>query len=348
MKITVKDVADFIGGTVFGNSQLEITNIAKIEEAKPTQLSLLYRQHFIKYLDTTKASVLIISKDIEKKREDITYIVADNPNKALQEIIVKFFNPEFKIDSIAPSASVDESVQLGENVGIGENVVIEKNCSIGENTTIYHNTVILSNTKIGKNCLIFPNVTIREDTIIGDNVIIHSGTVVGSDGFGYAPNQTGEIHKIPQIGNVIIEDDVELGSNVSIDRAAMGTTIIRKGAKIDNLVQIAHNVEIGSSTSISAQTGISGSTKVGKHCILAGQVGLADHIEIGNHVLIGAQSGVAKSLPKPGKYFGYPAKDYGVSLRLEAHYRNLPKYAQKIKEFEAKIEELEKKLNDKN
>lgn len=346
MKIIVQDVADFIGGKIIGDPQIEITNIAKIEHAESTDLSFLYRKQFIKYLETTNAAALIVSPDIEKSREDITYIEVENPNGALQSILTNFFNPSFVIEKSSSSAIVEEGSVLSESAKLGHNVVIGENCSIGDNTNIHHNSVIMDNVKIGNNCLIFPNVTIRENTIIGNSVIVHSGTVIGSDGFGYSPNNVGQLQKIPQIGNVVIEDDVELGANVAIDRAAMGSTIIKAGAKIDNLVQIAHNVEIGNSTSISAQTGVSGSTKVGKHCILAGQVGLADHIEVGDQVIVGAQSGVAKSLPKAGKYFGYPVKDYGVSLRLEAHIRNLPKYADKIKALEAKIEELENSKKD--
>ena len=198
---------------------------------------------------------------------------------------------------------------------------------------------------VGNNCIIYPNVTIREDCVIGDNVIIHSGTVIGSDGFGYAPRKEGGYDKVPQIGNVVLEDDVEIGSNVSIDRAALGSTVIRKGVKIDNLVQIAHNVNVGDNTVISAQTGIAGSTSIGKNCILAGQVGIVGHIEITDNVILGAQSGVSKSISNSGRYFGYPAKDLGTSLRLEGHFRNLPKYAERIKELERKIEELEKNLN---
>jgi UDP-3-O-[3-hydroxymyristoyl] glucosamine N-acyltransferase len=203
--------------------------------------------------------------------------------------------------------------------------------------------VILENVEIGDNVLIFPTVTIRENSKIGNNVIIHSGSVIGSDGFGYTPNEKGEYVKIPQIGNVIIEDDVEIGSNVSIDRAMLGSTIIKKGSKIDNLVQIAHNVIIGENTAISAQTGVSGSTEIGNNVIVAGQVGFADHLVIADKVIVAAKSGVSKSLTKPGIYFGSPAKEHREALRLEGHIRSLPDYAAKIKELEKRIEELSKR-----
>ena len=200
--------------------------------------------------------------------------------------------------------------------------------------------------KVGENCLIYPNVTIRENCILGNNVIIHSNTVVGSDGFGYIPNAKGEYEKVPQIGNVILEDDVELGSNVSIDRAAFGSTLIKKGVKIDNLVQVAHNVIIGDHTAIAAQAGISGSTKIGKHCMIAGQAGFVGHIEVADQVIVGAQSGVSKSIEKSGKYRGSPAQDMAQQLRLEAQIRNIPSLTEKIKKLEEKIASLEQKISD--
>jgi UDP-3-O-[3-hydroxymyristoyl] glucosamine N-acyltransferase len=206
----------------------------------------------------------------------------------------------------------------------------------------------LEGSEIGSDCLIFPNVTIREHSKLGKRIIIHPNSVIGSDGFGYLPDDKGVYQKIPQIGNVILEDDVEIGANVSIDRAALGSTVIGEGSKLDNLVQIAHNVVIGKHTVISAQTGISGSTKIGDHCVLAGQVGTVGHIEIADNVMVGAQSGVSKSIKKPGKYFGYPAKELSKSLRLESHIRSLPDYTEKVKNLEKKIKELEEKLNKDN
>jgi UDP-3-O-[3-hydroxymyristoyl] glucosamine N-acyltransferase len=234
---------------------------------------------------------------------------------------------------------------LGSNIAVGKNVVIDVGCSIGDNTIIYHNSVIMENVKIGASCLIYPNVSIRENCVLGNNCIIHSNTVIGSDGFGYIPNDKGEYQKVPQIGNVVLEDDVELGSNVSIDRAALGSTTIKKGVKIDNLVQIAHNVQVGDNTVIASQSGIAGSTTIGKHCMLAGQVGIVGHIEIADQVIIGAQSGVSKSITKPGKYRGSPADDMGKTLKLEAHLRNVPAYSEKIKKLEEKIASLEVKIS---
>lgn len=344
MKIKLKDAADFVGGIVIGNPDLEITNIAKIEEAKEGELTFLYLPAYEKYLATTKASAVIISPNFKKIRSDISYIEVQNPNVAFQKIISTFLKPELKLKGIDASASIHPSVKIGENVAIGKNVVISENCEIGNNTIIFHNTVIMENVKIGSNTLIYPNVTIRENCIIGNNVIIHSNTCIGSDGFGYVINDKNEYEKVPQIGNVVIEDDVEIGSNVSIDRATFGSTLIKKGVKIDNLVQVAHNVVIGEHTAIAAQAGISGSTKIGKHCMIAGQSGFVGHIEIADGTIIGAQSGVSKSIKKPGKYRGSPAEEMSTQLRLEAHVRNLPSYLERIKKLEEKIAFLGSKI----
>ena len=344
--ITVKEAADLVGGKIIGSEENELKNIAKLEEARQGELSFLYLPSYEKYLATTKASAVLIKPKTKKTNSKTTYIEVENPNLALQKIVVEFFKPELKVSGIDKSASVNYSSKIGKNVTIGKNVVISEGCEIGDNSVILHNSVLMEKVKVGNNSLIYPNVTVREECEIGNNVIIHSGTVIGSDGFGYTPDSKGVYTKVPQIGNVVIKDDAEIGSNVSIDRAAMGSTLIKKGAKIDNLVQIAHNVVIGEHTVISAQTGISGSAKVGAHCILAGQVGLVGHIEITDGVIIGAQSGVSKSIKKPGKYFGFPAKELGTTLRLESHIRNLPNYAEKIKNLEEKISKLELQLEN--
>lgn len=348
MKIKLKDAADFVGGIVIGNPELEVSNIAKIEEAKEGDITFLYLKPYEKYLSTTKASAVLISPEFKKSRTDLSYIEVKNPNVALHKFIITFLKPAFIINGIDPSASIDPSVFIGKNVGIGKNVVISAGSKIGDNSMIYHNTVIMDKVAIGSNCLIYPNVTIRENSQIGNYVIIHSNTVIGSDGFGYIPNAKGEYEKVPQIGNVVIEDDVELGSNVSIDRAAFGSTLLKKGVKIDNLVQIAHNVVIGEHTAIAAQAGISGSTKIGKHCMIAGQAGFVGHIEIADQVVIGAQAGVSKSIDNAGKFRGSPAQEMGAQLRFEAQLRNVPAMAEKIKKLEEKIASLEQKISEIN
>ncbi|MFA7288699.1 MAG: UDP-3-O-(3-hydroxymyristoyl)glucosamine N-acyltransferase [Melioribacteraceae bacterium] len=346
MKLKLKDIADLVGGIVYGNPDEVISNIAKIEESQKGDLTFLYLPAYEKYLSTTQATAVLIKPDLQRSREDINYIEVKNPNHALQKIIITYLTPKIETKGIDKSAQIDESAFIGKNVNIGKNVVIERGVKIGDNSSLLHNTVVMRNVSIGESCLIYPNVTIREDSVIGNRVIIHSGTVIGSDGFGYIPNEKNEYTKVPQIGNVVLEDDVELGSNVSIDRAAFGSTRIKRGTKIDNLVQVAHNVLIGKDTAIASQCGIAGSSKIGNNVILAGQVGIAGHLEIGDKIVITAQSGVSKSLLKSGQYRGTPAEDFMTELKNEVHVRNLPSYAKSIKNLEEKIAFLEGKISE--
>ncbi|HSL89244.1 MAG TPA: UDP-3-O-(3-hydroxymyristoyl)glucosamine N-acyltransferase [Ignavibacteriaceae bacterium] len=347
MPIHIKDIADLINGRIVGNENISINNIAKIEEAKEHDLSFIYLPAYEKYFDVTKASVVLVKPGFKKSRNDITLIEVEAPDKAFLKIILKYFTPEFKLEGIDPTAYVHPNARLGNNVGLGKNVVVSAGCLIGDNTKIFHNTVLYDNVEVGNECLVFSNISIREDCKVGNRVILHSGVVIGSDGFGFNPDEKGVYQKVPQIGNVVLEDDVEIGSNVSIDRAALGSTTIKRGTKIDNLVQIAHNVVVGEDTVISSQTGISGSTKIGNNCIIAGQVGIVGHIEIGDKVVLMAQSGISKSITKPGYYFGYPAKEIKQARILEAHIRNLPDYSDKIKQLEQEIIKL-KEITKKN
>ncbi|MFZ1519872.1 MAG: UDP-3-O-(3-hydroxymyristoyl)glucosamine N-acyltransferase [Ignavibacteriaceae bacterium] len=340
MKINIREIASLIDGKIFGDDTLEIFNVAKIEEAKPGDLTFLYLSSYEKYFSSTKASVIIVKTGFEKSRSDISYIETEAPEKAFFKIVRKFFSPKFPLTGIDNTAFIHPSAKIGTNSAIGKNVVISEGCKVGDNTKIFHNTTFGENVTVGNNCLVHSNVSVREESKVGDNVIIHSGTVIGSDGFGYSPNEKGEYIKIPQIGNVIIEDDVEIGSNVSIDRAAIGSTIIKRGCKIDNLVQIAHNVSIGEHTVISAQTGVSGSTKIGSHCILAGQAGLVGHIELGDNVVITAQAGVSKSILKPGYYSGSPAMEMRAHQKIQAQVRFIPDYVERIKELENQVKFL--------
>ncbi len=345
MNITAEEIASFVGGEVSGDAGTHVTGIAKIDEAVKGDLTFLYLPAYEKYFSSTKASVILVKNEFKKSRNDITYIEVSDPNKAFYKIIEKYFSDVHKLTGIDPASFIHQGAVLGENVSIGRNVVISDGCRIGSNVKIFHNTVLLENVEIGDDCLIYQNVSLREGCKIGNRVIIHSGTVIGSDGFGYYTDDAGVYHKIPQIGNVIIEDDVEIGANVTVDRAALGSTIIKRGVKIDNLVQIAHNVVVGEHTVISSQTGISGSTRIGNHCILAGQVGIVGHIEITDNVILMAQSGISKSITKPGQYFGSPAKELKTSLKLEAHIRNLPSYLEKIKRLEDEIKQLKEQIN---
>lgn len=345
MEIKISEIAQLVGGTIIGNGALNITGLAKIEEAKPGDLTFLYLDTYQKYFNETQASAILVKPGFNKTREDITYIEVKDPNKSFTLIVISLFPPKFPLEGIDETTFVHVEAVVGKNTALGKNVVVSKGCKIGDNVKIFHNTVLLENAEIGDDTLIFQNVSIREDCKIGKRCIIHPGAVLGADGFGFHPNENGEWDKIPQIGNVVIEDDVEIGANVTIDRAALGSTLIKRGVKIDNLVQIAHNVVLGENIAIAAQAGISGSTKIGRNCLIAGQVGIVGHLEIADKVTIYAQSGVSKSITEAGvTYFGSPAKEYKTALKIEAHMRNLPQYAEKIKQLEAEIKLLKEKI----
>jgi UDP-3-O-[3-hydroxymyristoyl] glucosamine N-acyltransferase len=344
MTISLTEVAELTGGKITGDENIKITNLAKIEDANPGELTFLYLSAYEKYFAVTKASAILVKPGFNKTRRDIAYIEVNDPNKAFSKILIHYFSPEFSLTGIDISASVHPLSVLGKNVALGKNVVVSAGCRINDNVKIFHNTVLLENVVVDEGTIIFQNVSIREKVRIGKRVIIHPGAVIGSDGFGFFTDEKGVYHKIPQIGIVVLEDDVEIGANVTIDRAALGATIIKRGSKLDNLVQIAHNVVVGEDTVISAQTGISGSTKIGNHCILAGQVGVVGHIEIGDNIIVMARSGISKSLSKPGEYFGLFAQEAKISLKQEAHIRSLPDYLEKIKQLEKQVKLLTEEI----
>lgn len=344
MAIPLSEIIGITGARAAGPQNVTINALQKIEEAAPGGLTFLGSPAYEKFLPTTRATAIFVKEGVAPSRSDITYLFVADPYKAFLQVLFRYFAPTFSFTGIDPTASVPESVSIGANVGIGKNVVIGERCVIGDNVTVYHNTVIGNDVTIGSGSLIYQNVSVREGCSIGNNNILHPGVVIGADGFGYAPGPGGAYIKIPQIGIVELEDDVEVGANSTIDRAALGKTVIKKGTKLDNLVQVAHNVSIGVNTVVSAQSGIAGSSKVGDNCIIAGQVGIAGHLEVADKVVIAAQTGVSKSLTEPGTYFGYPAKEHRTALRLEAHLRNLPDYAERIKALEKKIEALEAAL----
>jgi UDP-3-O-[3-hydroxymyristoyl] glucosamine N-acyltransferase len=348
MQIKLQDIAQLVNGKIIGDENSIISGLAKIDEAKNGELTFLYHPAYEKYFQSTKASAILVKTGFDKTREDINYIEIEYPEKAFFTLIRKYFTPKFPLEGIDKTSFVHPKALVGQGTALGKNVVISSGCKIGNNVKIFHNTVLLDNVEVGDNTLIFQNVSIRENCKIGERVIIHPGSVIGADGFGFNPDEKGVYHKIPQVGNVIIEDDVELGANVTIDRASLGSTIIKSGVKIDNLVQIAHNVIIGENTVISSQSGISGSTKIGRNCILAGQVGLVGHIEIADNTILLAQAGISKSIKKAGKYFGSPAKELSTALRLEAHLRNLPEYAERIKDLENRIKTLQEEIQKAN
>lgn len=336
---TVGELAEKVHGQLFGDPQLVINGATNIEDAKMGQITFLANPKYKKFLSLSKASAVLVDKKI-KIDTNITFIRVDDVYYRFLQIFL-LFNPtkELLSPGIHPTAIIDPNTNLGKNVSIGAHVVIHHGCEIGDGTKIFSGCVLMNDIKVGKNCLLYPLVSIRENCWIGNNVIIHNGAVIGSDGFGFAPFE-GVYHKIPQIGRVKIEDNVEIGANCTIDRATMGETIIHKGTKLDNLIHIAHNVEIGESTVIAAQTGISGSTKIGHHVMMGGQVGTVGHISIGNYVQIGAQSGVSKNIPDKEFFFGYPARPIMRAKRIEAVTSQLPELAKRIRELEKQIEQL--------
>ncbi|MSP65042.1 MAG: UDP-3-O-(3-hydroxymyristoyl)glucosamine N-acyltransferase [Ignavibacteria bacterium] len=345
----VEEIAALVNGNVIGDASLEITGTAKIEQAQKNDLSFISNQKYEKFLTTSQCGAVIISKTInisELSPLPPAVIQVDEPYvsfiiamEKLQPVSEKF------VPGIHTTAIIPASAKIGENCSIGAYVVLGENVTIANNVVIQHNCVIENNCEIGSDSIIYSNVTIRDKSIIGERVILHPGIVIGADGFGFLPQKDGTYKKIPQLGRVIIEDDVEIGANSCIDRATLGETIIKRGTKIDNLVQIAHNVVIGEHTGIAAQTGIAGSTKIGNFVKIAGQVGITGHLVIGNNVTIGAQSLASHDLRKEGEtYWGYPAKESARMKRIEASLRNLPEALKLIYELEKVVATLKTKM----
>jgi UDP-3-O-[3-hydroxymyristoyl] glucosamine N-acyltransferase len=333
MKFTVDQIATILQGTVSGDGSQLISGFDKIEEGKPGSISFLSNPKYESYLYETNASAVIISKDLTLKKPVKTALIrVSDPYLAFTILLQKYQElMEFKETGIQVPSFIAENAIISENVFIGRFSQVESGSHIGKNTQIYDRVSIGKNVTIGSDCTIYPGVVIYKDCTIGNNVVIHANSVIGSDGFGHAPQADGTFKSIPQLGNVVIEDDVSIGSNTTIDRATMGSTIIRKGVKIDNLVQIAHNVEIGSNTAIAAQTGISGSTKVGENCLIAGQVGVAGHITIAPKTIVTGQSGVTKSVKTPGQTLGgTPASNNVDFLKRNALIRQLPEFFEKF------------------
>ncbi|MBU1887666.1 MAG: UDP-3-O-(3-hydroxymyristoyl)glucosamine N-acyltransferase, partial [Candidatus Omnitrophica bacterium] len=316
MKKTLQEIATMINGEVVGNKDTVVTGVCGIKEAQEGDITFIANSRYLSLMNHTKASAIITSKDVKQAPKPI--IRTDNPSIAFAKMVSLLAPNEVKRPKgIHPTAVVGDKVKVSRNVAIGPHVVIEDNVEIKENTILYAGAYVGHHTKIGKDCIIYPYVIIRERIVIGNRVVIHGGTVIGSDGFGFS-TVMGVHRRIPQIGNVIIEDDVEIGANVTIDRARFDKTFIKKGTKIDNLVQIAHNVIIGEHSIIVAQSGISGSTTIGKNVTLAGQSGVIGHITIGDNAVVAAQAGVTKSIPPKSCVSGYPAQPHRMAKRINA------------------------------
>lgn len=344
MPVPITEIARWIQGEVSGDSTVTIDGLAKIEEASAGKLAFIANPKYAKFINDTRASAVIVGKDFPETGH--TVIRVRDPYFSFLLVAQKFYQkPQVLAPGIHPTAIIGPDTVIGDNPSIGPYVVIGGHCKIGANASIHAGVIIDTAASIGDNCIIYSRVSIREQCQIGNNVIIHNGAVIGSDGFGFAP-MDGIYHKLPQMGIVVIEDDVEIGANTTIDRATMGTTIIKKGAKLDNLIQIAHNCEVGSNTVIAGQAGFSGSVKIGANAMIGGQVGCVGHITIGAGAKIGAQSGVTKDVPPGILVSGYPAREHMRAKREEALVLQLPELVKRLKAMEKKIAELQEKLGE--
>lgn len=339
MKFTAEQIASILEGDVDGDPNIEVSNLSKIEEGEVGTLSFLSNPKYTPYIYTTKASIVIVNKDfLPENKINTTLIRVDDSYKSFSRLLEYYNQFKLSITGVENPISIDDTAVYGEDCYIGAFTYIGKHVKIGNNVKIYPNTYIGDNSVIGDDTVIFSGAKIYSETQIGNSCYINSGAIIGADGFGFAPNENGEYSKIPQIGNVIIEDFVDVGAGTTIDRATLGSTIIRKGVKLDNQIQIAHNVEIGKNTVIAAQTGIAGSTKIGENCQIGGQVGIVGHITIGNNVKVQAQSGIGRSIKDNEVIQGSPAIGYGDYNKSYVHFKNLPQIVKKINDIEKRID----------
>lgn len=337
--IRLGELAEYLKGQLCGDPEAWITGVAEIHCARPGQITFLANPRYADYLRTTRASAVIIDSRTEGE-PPLPYIRVDDAYFAYRQTVCLLYPEPRRIDpGVHPSAVLAEGVHLGEGVAVGAHVYLGRNVAVGKNTRILPGCVVMDGSSIGEDCLLHPLVVVREGCTIGNRVIIHSGAVIGSDGFGYA-RYHGAYHKIPQIGTVVIEDDVEIGANATIDRAALGETRIGRGVKLDNLVHLAHNVRVGAHTVMAAQTGISGSVEIGREVVLGGQVGAAGHIKVGDRVVVGAKSGITKDVAEGQTVFGVPARPIMQAKRMEAALRSLPGLIKRIRQLERELAAL--------
>lgn len=345
MEFTARDLCDFLQGTLEGNPLVKVRKPARIEEGQEGDVCFLANPKYLPYAYSTGASVLIVNADQEFDQPvAATLIRVKDAYTAIAKVLDQYqimSNGNGAANTVESSSQIAKTAVIGANVHVGHHAVVSDNVQIASGAIIFPNVYLGKGVKIGANTRIFPGVIVLDDCVIGSNCIIGAGTVIGSDGFGFAPQEDGTYKKVAQTGNVVIEDHVEIGANTTIDRATMGSTLIRKGAKLDNLIQIAHNVEIGENTVIAAQSGISGSTKIGKNCIIGGQVGIVGHLVIADGTRINAQSGVSKNVKEVNQSLtGSPAFDYSASMRSQVVFRKLPEMLERIKVLEEQIKQL--------
>ena len=346
MEFTAKQIAEFIQGSIEGDENVSVHTFAKIEEGVPGAISFLSNPKYTHYLYDTQSSIVLVNKDLDLERATkATLIRVDNAYEAVARLLTLYEMSKPKKKGIDPLAYIAPTAQIGEDCYVAPFAYIGEHVKIGKGTQIYPHTTVYDNASVGENCLLYANVSVYHDCKIGNRVTLHSGCVIGADGFGFAPAENG-YEKIPQIGIVTIEDDVEIGANACVDRSTMGSTIVRKGVKIDNLVQIAHNVEVGANTVMSAQVGVAGSTKIGQWCMFGGQVGIAGHAVIGDQVKSGAQAGIAGSIRKGHVTVqGSPAIEAKNFARSSIVFKNLPEMYSDVNRMKKEIEELKEILN---
>jgi UDP-3-O-[3-hydroxymyristoyl] glucosamine N-acyltransferase len=336
MQFSAKQIAGILNGEIEGNAEVTVSTLSKIEEGKPGSISFLANPAYTQYIYGTDASLVIVNKDfVPTAPVKATLIRVESAAAAFAKLLEMYNQVKLNKTGISKQAYISEQAKVGENIYAGEFAVVSDGARIGNNVKIYPQVYIGDNVVIGDNTTLFAGVKIYSDCVIGANCIIHSGTVIGSDGFRFEPQNEEGQRKVPQIGNVIIEDDVEIGANCAIDRATLGSTILRKGVKFDNLIHIAHNVEVGENSYLAACNVIAGSTKIGKNCMFSGQVGIVGHLQIADNTIITAQSGISKSITKPGEvHMGSPAFDANKYRKAYIHFRNLDNLAQRITNLE--------------
>jgi UDP-3-O-[3-hydroxymyristoyl] glucosamine N-acyltransferase len=345
MEFSAASIAAFLNGDIVGDPEIKVSTISKIEEGQPGALSFLANPKYEHYIYDTKSSIVLVNKSFNPSAEiSATLIRVENAYEAFASLLRLVDQARPRKKGIHPAAVIEASAKIGNDVFIGAFTYVGENCVVGDGCSLYPQVYVGDNTTLGNNCIINPGVKIYHDCVIGEGCIIHAGTVIGSDGFGFAPQSESEFMKIPQLGNVVLEDHVEIGANTAIDRATMGSTIIRRGVKLDNLIQIGHNVEIGENSVMAGQTGIAGSTKIGKNCMFGGQVGIAGHIKIANGTKIGAQGGILGDVKKENTIIiGSPAIEIKNFLKSSILFRKLPEIKDKIDYLEKDIESLKKK-----
>jgi UDP-3-O-[3-hydroxymyristoyl] glucosamine N-acyltransferase len=346
MNFNAATIAEFLKGTIEGNPDASVNDVTKIEEGRSGTLSFLANPKYEKYIYDTQSSIVIVNADFKpQKPVSTTLIRVNNAYESFAALLRLYEESKPKKTGISKMSVIADSATLGEDLYVGEFTVVSENVSLGKGVQLYPQVYIGDNVSIGEGSILHPGVKVYEGCRIGANCVIHAGAIIGGDGFGFAPNQTNDYAKVPQVGIVILEDHVEVGANTTIDRATMGATVLKKGVKLDNLIMIAHNVEVGENTVMAAQTGVSGSTKIGKNCMFGGQVGLIGHIRIADDVKIAAQSGIPKSIKEEGAVVqGAPAFEFGLYQRSYVVFKNLPKLRNQIIELEKKVADLSTEL----